>query len=129
MLRSPKRTVSPSRRVAGRPAVSGLDTPLRITTDPFVEPRSMTTRAPSGTTWNWAWVLDSDMSVERSGTRCRTGSPPRASGRRPTSASPSTTNDSPVSKLTRQIAAGAVVSTRRWVAIGWPGTAEGGGGG
>ena len=42
------------------------------------------------------------MSPDGSGTRWWTGSPGRGSGRRPTRARPSTTNVSPVSKVTRQ---------------------------
>ena len=50
----------------------------------------MTTSAPSGTTWNWACVFDSDMSADESGRSVCTGSPARGSGRRPTSTRPST---------------------------------------
>ena len=48
----------------------------------------MTTSAPSGTTWNWAWVLDRLMSSEGSVTSRFTGSPGRGSGRRPTRVRP-----------------------------------------
>ena len=93
--------------------------------------RSITTRAPSAATWNWACVFDSDMSADGSSTRWRTCSPSRRSGRRPTSARPSTTKDSPVSKLTRhrRRGAGGVRTTgrRRRAWLGTAGSRAAGG--
>ena len=104
MLRSPKRTMSASTSVAGRPAANGLAIPWRTIVDPLVEPRSITTSTPSGVTWNWAWVLEIDMSADRRGTTCCTVSPGLGSGRRPTRASPLTMKSSPLSNTTRQLA-------------------------
>ena len=86
--------------------------PCRTRIEPLVEPRSMTTSSPPGASWNWAWVFESDMSADCSGTRLWTVSPGRGSGRRPTSTTPSTTSDEPSSKVTRQGACAAASRVR-----------------
>ena len=75
---------SPSSKVAGLPRESSRDTPRRIRIDPFVDPRSITTRAPSATRWNWACVLEMDMFSDAAVPRGAPVSPGRPSGRRPT---------------------------------------------
>ena len=72
----------------------------------MVEPRSMTTSAPSGTTWNWACVFDSDMSDDVSAQQRVHRLPGPRLGATPDQHQPLDVSDSPVSNVTRQRTAG-----------------------